>query len=83
MHLEDEQLYKVAEWRARTGLCARQVETMVADGRIPPPIRVGRVRRWSGRQIREWIERQVEAAEARGGGETPAERRPGRPRGSQ
>lgn len=57
-----QQMYDIMEWARRLGICRRQAELMVADGRIPPPVRIGRIRRWTEAQIDTWIAEQVEIA---------------------
>lgn len=71
-------LKEVAE---RLGVCLRKAETMLAEGRLPKPVRFGRLRKWSEDQLDEWIAAEVSRA---GGSVVPAEperrRGPGRPR---
>lgn len=57
-----QQMYDIMEWTRRLGICRRQAELMVADGRIPAPVRIGRIRRWTEAQIDGWIAEQVEIA---------------------
>lgn len=73
------QMLTLNDVAARLGLCRRTVEQLLAEGRLPRPVRFGRVRRWSDEQINAFIQAEVERA----GGhlEPPATRRgPGRPR---
>ncbi len=68
------------EVAAQLGVCRRTAEVMLAEGRLPRPVRFGRVRRWSEDQIDTWI--AAEVAQLGGGSPIPAarRRRPGRPR---
>ena len=47
------------------GISQRHYHTMVAGGRLPKPIKLGRSARWSRAALVEWIER--EQAQAEGG----------------
>jgi excisionase family DNA binding protein len=74
-------MLKIDEVAARLGVCRRTAEAMLAEGRLPKPVRFGRLRRWSDEQIDQLIVAEVARA---GGSVAPAapERRrgPGRPR---
>ena len=67
--------YGVDEWVRRGVGGRRTVERLLAARELPPPVRIGRSRRWSGEQIDEWIAERVARAAA---GEQ--HRGPGRPR---
>lgn len=69
------QMVGIDEWMARLRVCRRQAELMIGRGQIPPPVRIGKLRRWTSQQIDEWITRRAEAAEA-----GDPVRHPGRPR---
>ncbi len=68
-------MFGVDEWVRRGVGGRRTIERMLAAGELPPPVRFGRARRWSGEQIDAWITERVAAAT---GGEQ--HRGPGRPR---
>ena len=63
----------------RLGVCRRTAEKMLAEGRLPRPVRFGRLRKWSEDQMDAWIVAEVARV---GGGSVPAapRRGPGRPR---
>ncbi len=69
------QAFGIEEWCSRLQICRRQAELMIARGELPAPIRIGRLRRWTGEQIDAWLVQQAEAA-AHG----PVVSGPGRPR---
>ncbi len=71
----------IDEVAARLGVCRRTAEAMLAEGRLPRPVRFGRLRRWSDDQVDAWI--AAEIARFGGGLAAPAAARrgPGRPRG--
>lgn len=74
------QMLSLNEVAARLGVCRRTAEKMLAEGRLPRPVRFGRLRKWSDEQLDEWIVAEVARV---GGGDTPAAlrpRSPGRPR---
>ena len=74
-------MLNIDEVAERLGVCRRKAEQMLADGRLPRPVRFGRLRKWSEDQIDEWIAEEV--ARVVGGNEAPAAPRlrgPGRPR---
>ncbi|MHB8257119.1 MAG: helix-turn-helix transcriptional regulator [Acidiferrobacterales bacterium] len=70
------QAFDIEEWCNRLQICRRQAELMIARGELPAPIRIGRLRRWTGEQIDGWLTRRTE--EAAHGQSIPG---PGRPRG--
>ncbi len=53
------QTYDIREWQARLKICRRQAEIMIARGELPPPIRIGKLRRWTDEQINGWISERV------------------------
>ena len=73
------QLLTLNEVAARLGVCRRTAENLLASGRLPQPIRFGRVRRWADDQLDAMIKGEIERA---GGYSMPAPqvRRRGRPR---
>ena len=70
----------IDEVAARLGVCRRTAEAILAEGRLPRPVRFGRLRRWGEDQIDTWI--AAEVARFSGGPAAPAAagRGPGRPR---
>ena len=70
------QAFSIEEWCSRLQICRRQAELMLARGELPAPIRIGRLRRWTGEQIDGWLAQHTEEA-AHG----PVASGPGRPRG--
>ena len=75
------QLLTLNEVAARLGVCRRMAENLLASGRLPPPVRFGRVRRWADEQLDAFIKSEIERA---GGYSMPATTRArrGRPRTS-
>ena len=72
------QLLTLNEVAARLGVCRRTAENLLASGRLPPPIKFGRARRWADDQLDAMIKAEVERA---GGYSMPAVLpRRGRPR---
>ena len=69
------QAFSIEEWCSRLQICRRQAELMLSRGELPKPIRIGRLRRWTGEQIDAWLTQRIEEAE-----QGPATRCPGRPR---
>ncbi len=55
------QMHGIEEWMTRLDLSRRRVEQMLACGDLPPPIRLGRLRRWTDDQIDAYIRGRVEA----------------------
>lgn len=53
-------------------ISVRKIELMVASGELPPPIRLGRLRRWRPDTIEAWLANLVKAE--------PDNRGPGRRR---
>jgi excisionase family DNA binding protein len=56
-----DQLLNVKEVAAWLGISVRAVWRWAADGVIPPPIVLGRLRRWSLRDLEEWAARAPRA----------------------
>ena len=75
------QLLTLDEVAARLGVCRRTAENLLASGRLPRPVRFGRVRRWADEQVDAMIKAEVERAGGGVGFSMPAvPRRRGRPR---
>jgi excisionase family DNA binding protein len=73
-------MLSLKEVAGRLGVCARTAETLLAEGRLPKPVRFGRLRKWSEDQIDAWIAAEVARVN---GNEAPVVSRPrgpGRPR---
>ena len=70
------QAFGIEEWCGRLRICRRQAELMLSRGELPAPIRIGRLRRWTGEQIDAWLARRAEGAACQ-----EIARGPGRPRG--
>ena len=75
------QMLNIKQVAERLGVCVRKAETMLAEGRLPKPVRFGRLRKWSEAQMDEWIGAEVErvGGSGTGGDGTPGPGR-GRPR---
>ena len=71
------QAFSIEEWCSRLQICRRQAELMLSRGELPAPIRIGRLRRWTGDQIDGWLARRAEEAV-----HGPVVSGSGRPRGS-
>ncbi len=67
------------EVAARLGICRRTAEALLANGRLPQPVRFGRLRRWLDVQIEEFM---IQESEKAGGRATPAAANRGRRRGN-
>ena len=74
------QLLSLNEVAARLGICRRMAENLLASGRLPPPVRFGRARRWSDDQVDAMIKAEVERAGGHVTPAPPARRGAGRPR---
>jgi excisionase family DNA binding protein len=51
---------------ALLGISQRHLHAMVASGRLPKPIKLGRSARWSRAALLDWIEREQAQAEGSG-----------------
>ena len=60
-----ERLLDYREVGLRLRVCRTQIWRMINDGRLPEPLRVGRLRRWRESDIDTWI-RDLTAAQANG-----------------
>lgn len=61
---EPDRLLNAADASALLGLPISSLWALVADGRLPRQIKLGRRSRWSQRALEEWIADQHEAAQA-------------------
>ena len=62
-HHAHDRLLRVEESAAMLGLPVSSFWALVADGRIPRGIKIGRRTRWSCRALEEWIAEQSAAAQ--------------------
>ncbi len=70
----------IREVSALLGISVRHVDAMVAQGKLPQPVRLGASRRWTFAALREWMQ-EAQARAARTELEAVARRRiSGRPR---
>jgi excisionase family DNA binding protein len=74
------QMLSLKEVAARLGVCLRTAETMLAEGRLPKPVRFGRLRRWSEDQLDAFIVAEVARVNGNEAPAVPRPRGPGRPR---
>lgn len=44
-----------AELAAALGISERKIESMLAGGRLPAPLRIDRIRRWRRQEIEAWL----------------------------
>ena len=73
-------LLSLDEVAARLGICRRMAENLLASGRLPPPVRFGRARRWGDEQLDAFIKAEIERAGGHVMPATRARRGAGRPR---
>lgn len=53
-----ENLVSAKQFAERLGISVRTLEELIAQGKVPPFIKVGRLRRWHPEQINVWINDQ-------------------------
>lgn len=46
----------------RLGISLRMLEELIAQGKVPPYIKLGRLRRWHPEQVDQWINEQFAQA---------------------
>lgn len=51
-------LVSAKQFADRLGVSLRTLEEFIAQGKIPPHIRLGRLRRWHPEQVDTWINEQ-------------------------
>ncbi len=73
-------MLSIDEVAERLGVCRRKAEQMLADGRLPRPVRFGRLRKWSEDQLNAFIVAEVERVGGSTAPAAPRPRGPGRPR---
>jgi len=62
---EPDRLLRAEESATMLGLPVSSFWALVADGRIPRGIKIGRRTRWSSRALEQWIAEHHEAAQGR------------------
>ncbi|MCY3706212.1 MAG: AlpA family transcriptional regulator [Gammaproteobacteria bacterium] len=59
-------LLRISEVEARTGLSRSTIYEWSADGRFPPPVRLGdRVVRWVEAEVEAWLRERMETSPGR------------------
>lgn len=53
-----ENLVSAKQFADRLGISVRTLEDLITQGKVPPFIKVGRLRRWHPEQINAWINDQ-------------------------
>lgn len=53
-----ENLVSTKEFAIRLGISVRTLEELIVQGKVPPHIKVGRLRRWHPEQLDKWINEQ-------------------------
>lgn len=56
-------LVSAKEFADRLGISVRTLEDLIVRGKVPPHIKVGRLRRWHPEQVDNWISEQFAHAE--------------------
>lgn len=51
-------LLKIADVAAKLNISVRMLEELILQGKAPPYIRLGRLRRWHPEQVNAWIDSQ-------------------------
>lgn len=51
-------LVSTKEFANRLGISVRTLEELIVQGKVPPHIKVGRLRRWHPEQLDKWINEQ-------------------------
>lgn len=51
-------LVSAKEFANRLGISVRTLEELIVQGKVPPHIKVGRLRRWHPEQLDKWINEQ-------------------------
>ena len=51
-------LVSAKEFADRLGISVRTLEEMIIQGKVPPYIKLGRLRRWHPEQVNKWINEQ-------------------------
>lgn len=51
-------LVSTKEFANRLGVSVRTLEELIVQGKVPPHIKVGRLRRWHPEQLDKWINEQ-------------------------
>ncbi len=53
-----ENLVSAKEFADRLGISLRTLEELILHGKVPPYIKLGRLRRWHPEQVDKWINEQ-------------------------
>lgn len=51
-------LVSAKEFADRLGISVRMLEELIVQGKVPPYIKLGRLRRWHPEQLEKWINEQ-------------------------
>ena len=51
-------LISAQEFASRLGVSLRTLEDLIIQGKVPPYIKLGRLRRWHPEQVEKWINEQ-------------------------
>lgn len=55
-------LVSAKEFADRLGISVRMLEELILQGKVPPYIKLGRLRRWHPEQLEKWIDEQFSHA---------------------
>lgn len=55
-------LVSAKEFADRLGISVRMLEELITQGKVPPYIKLGRLRRWHPEQVDKWINAQFARA---------------------
>lgn len=69
-------LVSAKQFADRLGVSLRTLEEFIAQGRIPPHIKLGRLRRWHPEQVDTWINEQFSRANGEKANKQPDQIRP-------
>lgn len=59
-------LVSAQEFANRLGISLRMLEDLIVQGKVPPYIKLGRLRRWHPEQLEKWIDEQFAHADEEG-----------------
>jgi excisionase family DNA binding protein len=66
-------LISAQEFANRLGISLRMLEDLIVQGKVPPYIKLGRLRRWHPEQLEKWINEQFAHVAEESSGNTNAE----------
>lgn len=69
-------LISTKQFADRLGISVRTLEELILQGKVPPYIRLGRLRRWHPEQVDKWINEQFAQAAGDGTDQHRSELRP-------